>query len=83
MIKGKKINDKKEIPFLCDFKGEPLLQVNSITYILNRIFKKKIGSSMLRHFYLSEKYFDKVKEMADDAKNMSHSLSMQKDYIKN
>lgn len=83
LIKGKKINAKDEIAFLVNYQGEPLLNVNSITLIINRIFGKKIGSSMLRHLYVSHKYGDILQEMKEDSKDMSHSLEMQKDYIKN
>ena len=83
LIKNKKIqNFKDEVPFLVNFQGEPLLSVNSITYILNKIFGKKIGSSMLRHLYLSHKYGNDLEQMKKDAVEMSHGLSMQKDYIK-
>lgn len=82
-IRGVKINKKMQTPLLVDYKGEALKYDNSITYILNRIFKKKIGSSMLRHIYLSSKYGETLKEMKDDSKMMAHSVSMQKDYIKN
>lgn len=83
LIKNKKIqNYKEEVPFLVDFQGEPLLRVNSITYILNKIFGKNIGSSLLRHMYLSHKYGDDLQEMKKDAIEMSHGLQMQKDYIK-
>jgi hypothetical protein len=58
-------------------------KINSITRILNKVIGKGVGSSMLRHSYLSNKYGDKLKEQADDAKAMSHSLGQQKDYIKN
>ncbi len=82
-IKGKKVsNSKEEIPFLVNYDGEPLLSVNAITYIMNRIFGKNIGSSMFRHFYTSHKYGDVLEEMKEDAKYMSHSLEQQQDYIK-
>ena len=75
--------DKKfEVPFLVNHEGVPLSNTNSLTLILNRIFQKKIGSTMLRHMYLSNKYGDVLKEQQEDAKNMGHSISMQKDYIK-
>lgn len=80
-IKGKKVKND-DVPFLVNYEGEPLLAVNSITYIMNRIFKKNIGSSMMRHFYTSHKYGDILQEMKADAQNMSHSLEQQKDYIK-
>lgn len=60
--------------------GKPLTAVNSITRILNRIFGKKVGSSMLRHIYLSSKY--DIAEMKKDATDMAHSLSEQRNYLK-
>ena len=49
-----KILKKKKIyaPFLVNHIGEPLTHINSITKILNKIFHKKVGSSLLRHIYL-------------------------------
>lgn len=83
LIEGK-LNSKTEADFLVKENGEKLDQVNSITYLLNSIFRgKKLGSSLLRHIYLSHKYGDVNKEQEEDAKNMGHSVSMQKDYIKN
>lgn len=55
---------------------------NAITKILNRVLDKKIGASMLRHIYLTEKYGDIKNEMAKDAELMTHSVAQQKDYIK-
>jgi hypothetical protein len=78
-------NMKKEpklIPFLVDYKGNPFSKVNDITRMLNKIFHKKVGASMLRHIYLSGKYGDVLKQQEQDAKAMSHNLSTQKDYIK-
>jgi integrase len=79
----KKLAKNAVVPFLVYSDGEPLDKVNSITRILNRIFGKSIGSSMLRHSYVSSKYGAVNEEMKEDAKNMSHSLGMQKNYIKN
>ena len=63
--------------------NEPLLSTNAITLILNRIFNKKIGSSMLRKLYLSNRYSDKSKELIDDVKNMGTSVATaQNNYIK-
>jgi len=70
------------IPFLVSFTGEKLDKINSITRVLNAIFSpKKIGSSMMRHFYLSNKYGDVSSEMKEDAAAMSHSIATQKEYI--
>ena len=62
--------------------GSPITAVNAITRVLNRIFGKKIGSSMLRHIYLSSKYGAVNEEMKEDAEKMGHSTSVQKSYIK-
>lgn len=61
--------------------GEKLLPFqheNGITRTLNRIFDgKKIGSSMLRHIYLSHKYGDRRDDMMRDATMMGHSIQQQ------
>jgi len=69
------------VPFLMYFNKKPLKD-NSITRILNKIFDKKIGSSMLRHIYLSSKYGNMLNEQKKDSILMSHNLTTQKDYIK-
>lgn len=81
LIKGK-IKKLQPTPFLVYHSGEPLDKVNSITRILNKIFGKKVGSSMLRHSYLSGKYGEVQEEQKKDAEAMSHSVQQQKDYIK-
>ena len=70
-------------PLLTKPDGSPLTSSNAITRILNGIFKKKVGSSMLRHIYLTNKYGDKLDEMKEDSKAMGHSIQQQKEYIKN
>ena len=66
----------KEFKLLVKFDGSPLSSVNAITRILNRIFGKKIGSSMLRHSYLSSKYADTKDELIEDTKMMGNSPAM-------
>ncbi len=73
---------KKTIPLLVYYTGKTLDNSNSITRILNKVFGRKISSSMLRHIYLSYKYGDEVKEREKDAKEMGHSVRTQGDYIK-
>ena len=51
--------------------------------ILNKVFGRKVSSSMLRHSYLSSKYAKINEEQKEDADAMGHSTGMQKDYIKN
>jgi hypothetical protein len=82
LLKGKKVVKNSNIPFLVYYNGTGLTQVNAITRILNKIFGKKVGSSMLRHIYLSSKYGKVLEEMKEDAGAMSHSVNQQKDYIK-
>jgi integrase len=82
LLKGKKVIKGTNVPFLVYYDGKPLSQVNAITRILNKIFGKKVGSSMLRHIYLSSKYGNVLQEMKEDATAMSHSVDTQKDYIK-
>ena len=82
LIKGKKILEKDSYPFLVGFNGSPLPAVNSITYILNSAIGKKVGSSQLRHIFLSSKYGKVLEEMKKDSQNMSHGLATQKSYVK-
>ena len=67
----------KEAKFLVAHDGSPLSSVNAITRVLNKIFGKKIGSSMLRHIYITGKYGDLKSEMAKDADAMGHSVKEQ------
>jgi len=72
---------KEAVPFLVYRDGEPLHQLNSITRIINSVLGKGVGSSALRHIYITAKYGDLEKEKEQDAKDMAHSTSQQKDYI--
>ena len=71
-----------EYRFLVNSDGSAFASVNSITRLLNRIFGKQVGSSMLRHIYLSDKYGATLKEMKEDAAEMGHTVSQQKEYVK-
>ena len=79
---NKKVEKETKVPFLVSFNKSPLDKVNSITRVLNRVFEKAIGSSMLRHIYLTGKYGGVIDEQKKDAENMAHSEQQQKDYIK-
>lgn len=77
----KKLSAKASaVPLLVHEDGRPLTAVNSITRILNRIFGKRVGSTMLRHIYLSHKY--DVEEMNDTAEKMGHTGAVQRTYLK-
>ena len=70
-------------PFLVDANNIQFETKNSITRILNKIFDKKIGSSMLRNIYLTSKYSDNLNELQKDAKAMGTSAStIENQYIK-
>jgi integrase len=73
---------KEPVPFLIQ-NGAPLTAANAITRILNKIFGKKVGSSMLRHIFLSDKYADVKEEQEADAEAMGHSVAEQQGvYVK-
>lgn len=71
----------KDDYFLVDFSGKPLLLINSITRILGTI-NKGLGSSLLRHIVVSEKFGDLEKEQEKTAQEMGHSKRTQQEYIK-
>jgi hypothetical protein len=79
----KKLKNDMMIPLLVHSDGSIFEAKEAITRILNKIFDKKIGSSMLRNIYLSDKYSDANKEKAEDAKMMGTSTNtMDNNYIK-
>ena len=55
---------------------------NRMTKSLNSILGKKVGASMLRHIYLSNKYGKVLNEQEADANFMAHSVGTAKTYIK-
>lgn len=80
--KGVAKRKTEPVKFLVSQSGEPLTAVNAITRLLNKVFGKKIGSSMIRHIYISDKYKDVMEEQAKDAANMGHSVALQREYFK-
>lgn len=81
VLKGKIKIDTNE-PLLTGFTGKAFSAPNSITRILNGALEGRVGSSMLRHIFLSHKYGDLLEEQKDVAVAMGHSVSQQRDYIK-
>ena len=78
-----KVKKDTEFRFLAYADGKPFTAVNAITRILNKVFGKKVGSSMLRHIYLSSKYADIKEEQKKDAVAMGHSVAEQQGvYVK-
>jgi len=72
--KSKLKNKNYNVNFLKSFYNEDIKASQEITRILNKIFGKKIGSSMLRNMYLTNKYGDMVEELKEDTKDMSTSV---------
>lgn len=69
--------------FLTNFVGEPFVQNNSITRILNKIFGQKVGVGMLRKTYLTNKYSEVLADLKQDATSMGTSVDTAKNnYIK-
>lgn len=75
------MNEQDEFFLLVNSKGKRINNVNGITNILNNVFKKKIGSSALRHIFLNDKFGDSLDERKKIANNMAHSVSTQNQYI--
>jgi hypothetical protein len=74
---------QKNYFLLVNYDGQPLEQVNDITRILNHIFKKKIGVSMLRNIYLTDKFKPQMEELKETASNMGTSSStISNNYVK-
>ena len=69
-------NKKYNIHFLVDFFNRPIDKSNDITKILNKVFGKKIGSSMLRNIYLSSKYSKMMNELKEDTADMGTSVNV-------
>ena len=77
------LKKEKNFYLLVEYNGEELKQVNNITRILNRIFNKKIGVSMLRNIYLTDKFQKPLEVLNETAHNMGTSSStIQNNYIK-
>lgn len=70
--------------FIISKQKKPITD-NGLTKLLYKTFKetgKNIGSTIIRHVYLSEKYSDVNDEKEADSDAMMHSLATQKEYIK-
>jgi integrase len=69
-------------PLLVKEDGTPITSVNAITRILNSIFGKNVGATMLRHSFLTDKYGSNYKDREITSKNMAHSIGTQHKYVK-
>ena len=68
--------------FLVSSDGTPITAVNAITRVLNKVFGKRVGSSMLRHSFLTSKYGDVLEDQKADSLAMGHSIDEQRAYIR-
>jgi hypothetical protein len=77
------LRKQKNFYLLTNYKGEPLLAVNAITRILNKIFGHRVGASLLRNIYLSDKFKNVMNELNAAATAMGTSANTaQSTYIK-
>lgn len=76
------LDDLNDKPLLIRYDGKALDKSNDITKLLNKVFGKKVGSSMLRHIFLTDKYDAIIDEQKKDAGTMAHSPEEQKKYVK-
>jgi len=74
------VDDLDNQPLLIKADGTPLNKSNDITRLLNKVFGKSIGSSMLRHIFITDKYGDLFKATKNDSDSMGHSLEEQRKY---
>lgn len=84
----------REVKLFVNEQGTSFNLDNFITYRLNKIFGRKISSTLLRHSYLTGKFGAEYNEITklekiikekgseDIAKAMGHSTREQKDYVK-
>lgn len=71
------------VPFLVHYDGKAINSSTEMTRILNKIFGKKVGVSMLRASYLTDKYGEKMKDLEDTTNAMGTSVDVaMNNYIK-
>lgn len=76
-------NKDYDFYLLVDKNGSSFKNSTEITKRLNKIFNKKISSSMLRNMFLTDKYSFFIEELQKDTKAMSTSIgTAMNNYIK-
>jgi hypothetical protein len=71
---SKEIKKGEPVHFLMTYDGKAIDNSTEMTRALNKIFGKKVGTSMLRNIYLTSKYGEQAKELKEDAKEMGTSV---------
>ena len=75
---------KEPVHLIVNFVGQPYKNNNDITRLMYKIFNKKIGSTMLRHIFLTDKYKNVLSDMKKDTEAMGTSVdTAENHYIKN
>lgn len=82
VVEGNDYRKDNEFPLLVHFNGSRIHEINGITRLLNKAIGKKIGSSALRHIYVSDKFAPELEQMKATANAMGHDLNTQREYIK-
>tara|TARA_R110002126_G_scaffold272344_1_gene416497 strand:- start:945 stop:1955 length:1011 start_codon:yes stop_codon:yes gene_type:complete len=69
---------------LMNYHQKGSINATQLTQLLHGFFGKPISTSLLRHIYLTHlhKGTPAIKEMAETATNMGHSIPQQLDYVK-
>lgn len=69
---------------LMNYHQKRSINATQLTQLLHGFFDKPISTSLLRHIYLTHlhKGTPAIKEMAQTATNMAHSIPQQLDYVK-
>ena len=81
--KSKLKNKTYNIHFLKTFYNEDIIKSQEMTRILNKIFGKSVGSSLLRNMYLSNKYSNIIENLKKDTTDMGTSVEVAlNNYIK-
>ena len=69
-------NKNYDVHFLKNFYNKDIIKSQDITRLLNKIFGKSVGSSMLRNMYLSSKYSNIIKNLKKDTTDMGTSVDI-------
>lgn len=67
---------KEPYCFLAKYDGTCLKNINDITKRLNKIFGKRVGASLLRNIFATDKFSNVIKEMKETADAMGTSVNM-------
>ena len=79
----KEMTEAQQVYLITNGEGGKLTE-SSLSNMLNRVFGKKISTTMLRHIYKSYQYemMPSLKQMRSDAEKMGHGLIVSLQYAK-